>query len=203
MKRYTLVCFISLLAITFMSAKVLKDRKLNVNTSASTVKWNAKKVTGEHYGKVPITSGNLLLDGNTLKGGSFEIDVNSLTVEDIKDEKGNSRLTAHLKNNDFFATDQFPKATLNITNVKKGKGDNYEIQGDLTIKGITNKLSFPATVKSEKSLVKANAVIKVDRTKFDIKFRSGNFFENLGDKAIEDEFTLTVELVADGAVALK
>lgn len=203
MKKYTVTFMMAIVAFSLLAATMAKERKLSVNTSASTVKWHAKKVTGEHYGKVPLSSGNLLLDGNVLKGGNFEIDVNSLTVEDIKDEKGNGRLTAHLKNNDFFATDQFPKANFIITSVKKSTGDKYDIQGDLTIKGITNKVSFPATVKSEKSLVKANATIKVDRTKFDIKFRSGNFFENLGDKTIEDEFTLTVELVADGAVALK
>ncbi len=190
------------MAFTVLAATTFEDRKLSVNSSASTVKWHAKKVTGEHYGKVPLTNGVLVLDGNVLKGGNFEIDVNALTVEDVKDEKGNARLTAHLKNNDFFATDQFPKANLAITSVKKTTGDNYEIQGNLTIKGITNKVNFPAVVKADKNLIRANATIKVDRTKYDIKFRSGNFFENLGDKAIEDEFTLTVDLVADGAVAL-
>lgn len=203
MKKYAITFLMAVVTCSLLATTMVKDRKLSVNTSTSTVKWHAKKVTGEHYGKVPLSNGVLMLDGNVLKGGSFEIDVNSLTVEDVKDEKSNGRLTAHLKNDDFFATDKFPKATFAITNAKKMAGDKYEIQGDLTIKGITNKITFPATVKSEKSLVKANATIKVDRTKFDIKFRSGNFFQNLGDKTIEDEFTLTVELVADGAVAVK
>lgn len=197
MIKKSIIPFFLFFAIALASIAGSKDKKITLNTTASTLKWHAKKVTGEHYGKVPFVNGAFIVNGTTLKGGDFEINVDGLTVEDIKDERGNSRLTAHLKNNDFFATDQHPKAKFVITSAKKTKADSYDIQGDLTIKGITNKISFPATVKVDKSGVKASAVMKVDRTKYDIKYRSGNFFQNLGDKAIEDEFTMTVDLVAN------
>ena len=114
----------------------------------------------------------------------------------IKDADGSARLEGHLKADDFFATDKFPKSTFVITKIDSKGTDQYAVKGNLTIKGITNEVEFPATIKMAKDQLTASAKIVVDRTKFDIKFRSGNFFENLGDKAIEDNFELNVELVA-------
>jgi polyisoprenoid-binding protein YceI len=97
----------------------------------------------------------------------------------------------------FFAVEKFGKANFNITSVQSTGSGTYDVKGKLTIKGITNEISFPATVKQEGNKVIANAKIIVDRTKYDIKFRSKSFFENLGDKTIYDDFELNVQLVAN------
>lgn len=173
------------------------DKKLAVDTKSSSIEWGAKKVTGTHAGNVPINSGTLIVDGDKLKGGSFVLDVKNLTVTDVKDADMNGKLTGHLKNKDFFDVEAHPQAKFVITSVTPKAAGTYDVAGKLTIKGITSDIKFPATVKADAKKVTADAKIVVDRTKYDIKFRSSNFFENLGDKAIENDFTLNVSLVAN------
>ena len=115
----------------------------------------------------------------------------------LKDAAANARLETHLKSDNFFSTEKFPKTTFVTSNIESKGGDQYIVKGTLTIKGITNEIEFPATIQISNDQLSAKAKILVDRTKFDIKFRSGNFFENLGDKVIEDNFELNVELVGN------
>jgi len=178
------------------SFKAGKEVSYKVDTQKSTLVWTGKKVTGEHKGNIPVSTGTLVVADNKLKGGNFELNVAGLTVTDITDPTGNGKLVGHLKNDDFFSTDKFPKATFAITSVTSKGGDNYDIAGNLTIKGITNPVTFPAVVKTDAKSLIATGVVTVNRTKFDIKFKSASFFENLGDKAIYDDFTLDVKLVA-------
>jgi polyisoprenoid-binding protein YceI len=178
-----------------------KARTYNVETSKSEVKWNAKKVTGEHYGDITLKSGQLQVDKNKVTGGTFVIDMTSLTVEDIKDAGSNGKLVGHLKSDDFFSVDKHPSATFTITEVspiaKAAAGQpNHNVKGNLTIKGITNPVSFPATITVKDGIATAKADVTVDRTKYDIRYRSSNFFENLGDKAIYDEFTVSLNVTA-------
>lgn len=173
------------------------DKTLAVDTKSSTIVWGAKKVTGTHAGTVPVESGSLIIDGDKLKGGSFVADVKSLVVTDVTDKEMNGKLTGHLKSDDFFSVEKHPQAKLVISSVTPKGGSAYDVTGKLTIKGITQDVKFPATVKSDAKKVTASAKVVVDRTKYDIKFRSANFFENLGDKAIENDFTLDVNLVAN------
>lgn len=173
------------------------DKTLAVDTKSSKVVWGAKKVTGTHAGNIPLTSGSLIVDGDKLKGGSFVFDVKNLTVTDVTDASMNGKLTTHLKSPDFFSVEAHPEAKFVISTVTPKGANAYEVTGKLTIKGITNDVKFPATVKSDGKKITADAKIAVDRTKYDIKFRSTNFFENLGDKAIENDFTLDVSLVAN------
>ncbi|PVY43049.1 YceI family protein [Pontibacter virosus] len=178
-----------------------KARTFAVETAASEVNWNAKKVTGEHYGKISMKSGQLQVDKNRVTGGTFEFDMSSITVEDIKDAGMNGKLVGHLKSDDFFGVEKNPSATFVITEAtpitKAAAGKpNYNVKGNLTIKGITNPVSFPATIAVKDGVATAKADVTVDRTKFDIRYRSSNFFENLGDKAIYDEFTVSFNVKA-------
>ncbi|WP_026628689.1 MULTISPECIES: YceI family protein [Dyadobacter] len=177
--------------------KKAADKTLTVDTKSSTITWGAKKVTGTHAGSVPVESGTLIVDGNKLKGGTFVADVKSLVVTDVTDKEMNGKLTGHLKSDDFFSVEKHPQAKLVISSVTPKGGDAYDVTGKLTIKGITQDVKFPATVKADAKKVTAVAKVTVDRTKYDIKFRSSNFFENLGDKAIDNDFTLDVNLVAN------
>lgn len=170
------------------------ETTLKVNTTASTIAWTAKKVTGKHNGTVTIKEGHLKINHGVLAGGSFVIDMTSITVTDLQGG-GKAKLEGHLKSDDFFGVETFPTATLVITDVK-AKGDgNYDIKADLTIKGITNPVEFSAIVKPEGNAIKATADIKVDRTLYDVRYGSGKFFNDLEDNMIYDEFELAVSLV--------
>jgi polyisoprenoid-binding protein YceI len=182
---------------TFAFIKVPAPSKFKVDTKASSLVWVGKKVTGEHTGTISIAAGELVAEGKTVKQGSFEIDVNSLTVTDLTDANYNAKLVGHLKGDDFFGVAKFPKATFVITSITPKEGAEYTVKGKLTIKGKTNDIEFPATINNDGKQVTANAKITVDRTKYDIRYGSKSFFDNLGDKAISDEFELNLKLVAN------
>lgn len=168
---------------------------LKVNTEASTFNWLAKKLTGEHSGTVKIQSGNLATDGNKLTGGDFTIDLNTIKDTDIQGDFA-GRLETHLKSADFFDVAKFPTSTLKITKAVAKGGENYDLTGDLTIRGTTQSITFPAVVKITGKAASASAKFDVDRTKFGLTYRSKSFFENIGDKMIYDSFTVEVKLTA-------
>jgi len=173
---------------------------LPVNTASSTMTWNAKKFGGEHTGTVKLSKGSLDVNGRKLTGGSFEIDMTSITDTDITNPEFNGKLTNHLKSEDFFAVEKHPVSTFKITKVTpitkpEAGAPNYTITGDLTIKGITNPVTFPATVKIDGKTAEAVANIELDRTKWDIKFRSG-MLGTAADKVIYDNFTINLKLMA-------
>lgn len=197
MKKIFVFVLSGLLFNSAVMASGFVDKTIKVDAQNSKIVWQAKKVTGAHDGNVPLNNGTLILDGNKLKGGSFVLDVKNLTVADVKDENMNGKLTGHLKNDDFFAVDKHPEAKFVITSVTPKSGNQFDVVGKLTIKGITEEVKFPATVTADAKKVTATAKITVDRTKYGIKFRSSNFFENLGDKAISNDFVLDVNLVAN------
>ena len=167
-----------------------------VNADNSTVKWIGSKVASSHEGAVNIQKGVLMIDHGTLVGGQFSIDMNSISCSDIESEKKNQYLVGHLKNEDFFNVEQFPLATITISKAVKGEGNSYKILADLTIKGITQPVTFQAKVEINGLNFLATAKIKIDRTKWDIKYGSGSFFENLGDKMILDEIQFDVYLLS-------
>ena len=171
-----------------------------VDASKSTFKWTGKKVTGSHWGYVKFSDGTLNLEKGALVGGAFNVDMTSIDCQDLQGG-GAQKLVGHLKSDDFFGVDKFNKATLTIKTAT-AKGDNqYDVVADLTIKGMTNEVTFPATVTVNGSDVTATASFSVNRTKFGIRYGSGSFFDNLGDKAINDNFEVEVNLAAKGEAA--
>lgn len=196
-KLFASFAIVALLMAAFTSPE--KITAYNVDAEQSSVQWTGRKVTGEHTGKIKIKEGSLDMEGKKLVGGNFVIDMNTIENEDLSGEyKG--KLEGHLKSDDFFGVATYPTARLVITDVKAKKGDNYEITGDLTIKDITHEVSFPATVKASGEQVVADAKIVVDRAKYNVRYGSDSFFDNLGDKVIYDDFDLEVSLVAGAAV---
>ncbi len=183
-------------------AAFAKPKTVPVDTAQSQVQWVGKKVTGQHNGTVALKSGQIELDGRSLKGGKFEIDMTSIKVEDVKDADSNGKLTGHLKSDDFFGVDKNPVSTFVITSVKPlgakkdAAGNTHEITGNLTIKGATHPVTFPAKIEIAKDQAKAAGKLVIDRTKFDIKYRSGKFFPELGDKLIHDNFEIDLNLSA-------
>ena len=175
----------------------LKAQSFKVDNQASKIGWLAKKATGEHNGNISINSGALQLQNNVLTAIALDIDTRTITDIDLTEKADNDKLVATLKSETFFNSDKFPKASLVTTSIVHNAGQQYTINGKLTIKGITNDISFPATVGVNGKKLNATAKISIDRTKYDIKFRSKSFFENLGDKVIYDNFDLDVALTAN------
>jgi polyisoprenoid-binding protein YceI len=198
MKKSKLI--LTLVAVMAFSFSVLAGDDYKVSSKSSKVEWLAKKVTGQHNGSIDIKSGGLTFSGNKLTGGNFVINMKTIKVLDLEEgSKMNGKLTGHLNSPDFFNTDEFGEANFMVTSVKKVKSDdaNYSITGDLTIKGKSSSITFPAQVSKEGRKVSATAKMTFDRSKFDIKFRSASFFENLGDKMIYDDVEMTVSLVTE------
>ncbi|MEM5565518.1 YceI family protein [Psychroserpens sp. AS72] len=178
---------IVVLALSFASFTTILKKELKVKES--TITWKGHKVTGSHEGNITLTDGTLLFEDDQLVGGNFTIDMTSLTVTDLKAGKGKEKLEGHLKSDDFFGTANHEKATFTITEAE-GKNGEYTIIGDLTIKGKTNPITFQMNVTEDT----AKASLKVDRTKFGIRYGSASFIDGLKDKAIYDEFDLNVTL---------
>ncbi len=190
MKIFTLLFTLAFTAFSFA------PEMATVNPAESTINWTAKKVTGQHHGKVPITSASLDYQNGRILGGTFEMDMTNLTVEDLTDAGMNKKLTDHLKSDDFFSVEKHNTSNFKITDAKTSNGKDYVLTGDLTIKGITKPVSFPATVAVNAGKITATGKLTFDRTHYDIKFRSGSYFENLADKLIYDDVELDVKLVA-------
>lgn len=189
MKKNRLTFVLALLFAASGLAIASEGDKKEVDTKKSTVTWKAYKVTGSHTGTVTLTSGALEFDNEVLTGGEFTVDMTSLVSTDLEGEyKG--KLEGHLKSDDFFSVANFPEAKLVFTGVSPNGKNSYEVTGDLTIKGITKSITFDLSVYGSK----ATAGLKIDRAQYDVRYGSGSFFENLGDKTIYDEFDLVVDL---------
>jgi len=165
------------------------DEKVPVKTSESKVTWKAYKVTGSHTGTVDLKEGALIFDEGTLTGGEFSVDMTSLISTDLEGEY-KEKLEGHLKSDDFFGVSENPTSKLVFTGVKATGKNSYEVTGDLTIKGITKPVTFDVSIYGNK----ATATMKIDRAQYNVRYGSGSFFENLGDKTIYDEFDLVVDL---------
>ncbi len=184
-------------SITFLTVfrPALKTETFTIDTKSSSIEWTASKVTGKHNGTVKLSSGSLIFNGNLLQGGFFTTDMSSIAVSDLQGESA-QKLIGHLKADDFFSTEKYPTSEFQITKVIPAGTNMVDITGNLKIKGITQPLNFQAIVKRQGNAVVAVAKgVKVDRTKYDIKYGSNSFF-NLGDKAIDDVFTLSINLAA-------
>ncbi len=194
MKKITLSLLAIAIASTTFAANPKKAESYKVEASKSKVEWLAKKVTGQHNGVVTLSSGTLAVADGSITGGSFTINMTSIECLDLQGE-WKDKLVGHLKSDDFFSVEKNPTSKFDITNVTK-KDEETIITGNLTIKGITHTISFPASISQKGKVIVAIAKIKIDRTKFDIKYGSKSFIEGIGDKAIDDEFELQVNLVA-------
>lgn len=175
-------------AVIFTSVSYAQEYTASVDKS--TVKWEAKKVVaGGHNGTLALKSGSLVLKNGVPVKGNVVIDMNSLANTDLN-EAGKKRLIGHLKSDDFFSVEKFPDAVFIVKNAETTDDGMVKVTGDLSIKGITNPLSFKAKMNSKNDALTVSGTMSVDRTLYDVKYGSGKFFDDLGDKAINDNFTL-------------
>lgn len=176
-----------------ISLHVGDEKYIKIDKKESVVTWKGSSVEGAHTGYVYISKGELMIENGQLMGGTVEVDMN--TIEDGSHRSDNN-LIKHLKDPDFFDVKKFPISTIAITRVPSINVEDKEITGNLTIKGITHPVSFPAKVEVNDGIVKANAKLVIDRTKWDVRYNSGKFYDNLADKTISDSIEFQIKIVA-------
>lgn len=209
MKKITLALSILALSVNVFAADAKKtDKKAaaaaatetyKVDTAASTIEWKGTKKLGSfHNGNVKVQSGEFMVENNALKSGNVVADMKTISNIDLKDAGKNKDLVGHLSSEDFFNVAKNPTATFKLTSVTPGKGkDEVVIKGDFTMIGQTHPIEFPATVTFANGTATGKGTVKIDRTKWGLKYNSGNVFKDLAaNKVINDEFELTLNIVA-------
>lgn len=176
-------------------------KPLTVSVADSKVNWLGKKVTGQHNGTIKVANGEVLVDNGKVTGGKVEIDMKTITNEDQKDEESKKKLEGHLSSPDFFDVAKFPTSKIEITKVDALNDPtkpnvNSTVTGNLTMKDVTKSITFPAEIKIENGVLTVKADFDIDRTDWNIKYGSGKFFDNLGDKVINDKFNLNLTIIA-------
>ena len=193
------------------SAQKMNSAKMATNAPAfklqpqlSTLGWEGKAVTHGHVGTMQFTDGELLVKGNAVVGGTVTVDMKTIKATDIADAENQTKFVGHMSGDDFFGVSTYPTSTFKIVSVAPIKGaakdaNNATISGDMTIKGVTQRISFPAKVGVKDGVAAATGKVTIDRTKFGLKYGSKSFFESIGDKAIYDTFDLTFNVIAKKA----
>lgn len=173
----------------------MKNEIFKIVPAQSKVEWIGKKVTGAHDGTIHVKEGTIVFNDGKLTGGKVIVDTTSIKILDILDSATNAQMLGHLASDDFFSIEQFPEAVLEIVTV-----NGTHVEADLTIKGIRHRISFEISINAGDTRVTTSARVIVDRTKYGMKFRSGNFFQNLGDTLIYNDFELNVTLTASATL---
>lgn len=159
-----------------------------VDSDASSIGWKGTKVTGEfHTGTIAISSGELAVENGAVSAGKFTIDMNSMVVTDELPDDKKQGLIGHLTNKDFFLTNEHPTGMFEITSIE---GNN--VSGNLTLKGISKQITFPADIAVSDDGVKANADVTIDRTNWGVEYGSSK----LGDMVINDNIELSINVEA-------
>jgi polyisoprenoid-binding protein YceI len=169
------------------------EKYIAIDTKESVVTWKGSGPMGAHTGYVYISQGELVIENSQLVGGTVEVDMG--TIEG-NDHRADNNLINHLKDPDFFDVKRFPLSTIAIITTESTNNENKKITGNLTIKGITHPVSFPATMEVTDGVVKANGKLVIDRTLWGIRYNSGKFFDNLKDQVIADSIEFNIKIVA-------
>ena len=180
--------------VYFLSLSCLFGFSQNeLSLEESFVKWTGTQLSGKsHYGTLSFKSAGLKFSDNRLVGGSFVVDMTSLSVDDLTG-KGKKSLEGHLKSDDFFSVSDFSVSELKLNSIERVSENEYSAAGDLTIKGYTHVAKMSFYLKEGSNNITAKLVF--DRSKYNVRYGSGSFFENLGDKLILDDIELEVTLV--------
>ncbi len=171
--------------------------KFTADTLASTIEWKGFKPTGSHNGVINLERGVINTVDGEIAGGTFLIDMSSISVLDIPaEEKDHAKLTGHLKSPDFFDVEAHPNAAFEITGLEEVEG-KMMLSGNLTLKDATNNVTFPVSVSNEgDAMTLTSETFTIDRSKWNVKYGSKSFFDNLGDKFINDDIELKIMVKA-------
>jgi len=190
MEKYIYKSIITSLLMLMIPASLISQTSRLIDVENSKIKWIGEELSGKnHYGSLKFKNGNLQLDNGKIISGNFTVDMNTINVEDLQGGS-KQRLEGHLRSDDFFSVEKFSEAIFEINSSAVVNEDeaNQILSGNLTIKGITH----PAKLEIDNNWA---AKLVFDRSKYDVRFRSGNFFQNLGDKLIYDEIIISANIV--------
>ena len=194
MKKLTVLLFV--LGLAFASFKTIEAVTYKAVIAESELTWEGSRPGKTHNGTVGIKDGNFIFEDGKLTGGAFTLDMTKITVLDIKPGKNNQKLVDHLNTTDFFDVKNYPTGNFKISGSEAKDGKTL-VSGKLTIKGITKDVSFLATLtNSGDTVILKSDKFNIDRTNWDIRFRSGKFFDNLKNKLIYDDIPVTVKVTA-------
>ncbi len=189
--RFNIICSLYLMT-TF-----IYGNKYIIDTNQSKVLWIGSKVTGQHYGTISIKDGYIETDNDSIVGGNIIIDMKTINVLDIKEDKWSKKLEDHLKSDDFFSVEKYPFASFQIKNAYKFLMiENIAIEGNIKIKDKSMQITIPSSIYIDDLYAKSIGIVNIDRTKFGITYGSGSFFENLSDRMIYDDFIIKFNLLA-------
>lgn len=195
MKRI-LVLSAALLMVTTAFANGEKGR-MKVSSESSTLTWTGSKITGSsHSGTIAIQSGSISYADGLITSANVVMDMKNIACTDDMDQEYKDKLIGHLQSEDFFNAAEHKSAVFTLTSFEKVKGESYNVTGNLTIKGISNKITFPATVKMNDSMISVDADLSIDRTKWDVHYGSGSIFDGLGDNVINDDVDIKIHIEA-------
>ena len=167
---------------------------LYINVDSSVIKWTGRKVTGEHSGTLNLSDGFVIWNGKSITGGKITFDMTSIKNTDIESPEWKQKLEDHLKAEDFFHTDSFPHVILEIkrqtTIIEENKTIREGVLADLTIRDMTHEIKFPFILTQSKNILTGEGSVDIDRTLYNIQYKSGKFFDDLGNHLIYDDFTV-------------
>jgi polyisoprenoid-binding protein YceI len=198
--KFILALALSLSSVVALAADKPMTESFKVDSSSTKIGWLGKKITGQHNGNIALKNGTLVFNGDLITSGEAVVDMKTISVSDIptdtkENKETNTKLVTHLSSPDFFDVSKYPESKLVIKSSEKtDKG--LLVKGDLTMIGKTKPVEFVMVVAKSGNEVKAKSEIVIDRTKWDLKYGSGSFFKGLGDKAINNDFTLSIDLTA-------
>jgi len=182
---------LSAITLIFSTFGLSQAQNLTASLEQSNIRWYGEELTGKiHFGDLSFKDAHIEVQDGIITGGNFVVNMTSLSVEDLSGG-GKARLEGHLKSDDFFSVEKHPEATLKITQKAKVKDGVQTLFGKLTIKGIEHPVEFTMNLGENNT---ALAGLTFDRSKYNVRFRSGSFFENLGDKLILDDIRMEVSL---------
>jgi polyisoprenoid-binding protein YceI len=191
MKKNIILSIVIVLAGLIANAQT----KYKADISNSKITWLGKKITGEHNGTINLSDGEYIVTNNKLSKAVFKIDMKSIKDLDLTDEGYKAKLEGHLKSDDFFGVEKFPTASFVMDKtILIQKGTTF-ISGNITIKGVTQPIVIKTVITETPEGQRIYANITIDRTKFNLKYGSGSFFDNLGDKTIYDDFNISLNLL--------
>lgn len=180
-----------LICLVLLNFGFTQAQRLSADLAQSNIRWYGEELTGKtHFGDLSFKVAQIELQDGVITGGIFIVDMMSLSVEDLSGP-GKTKLEGHLRSDDFFSVERNPEAKLKINQKAKLESNEQKLHGELEIKGIQHPIDFTMTLGDNNS---ALAQLSFDRSKYNIRFRSGSFFENLGDKLIIDDIRMEVSL---------